>query len=88
MKKLHLDLSNLEGKEVLSRAQLKKITGGNFGSDPECITVCAVTDPDYNTVTEMWYMNVSGATFASCLGGRPVSSCSCSVVYGGPECDE
>jgi len=89
MKKLNLDLSNFEGKEILSRSQLKKITGGNFGSgEPECVTICAVTDPDNNTVTEIWHLTVSGATFASCLGGRPVSACSCTVVSGGPECEE
>ncbi|HAO08399.1 MAG TPA: hypothetical protein DCQ50_15770 [Chryseobacterium sp.] len=33
MKKLKLNLSNIEGAEMLTREQLKKIVGGTGGSD-------------------------------------------------------
>jgi|GEM_PF-2099675 len=87
MKKLRLDLSSFEGKELLSRSQLRKITGGNFGTPPECGIICSITDREGNQTTEVWSgMTATEATFASC-SSRDVSSCSCAVAYGGPECD-
>lgn len=41
MKKLKLNLQNIEGAEVLSREQLKKVTGGNLagsGGTAGCAT--------------------------------------------------
>ncbi len=37
MKKLKLSLQNIEGAEVLTREQLKKVTGGSDGSG-DCAT--------------------------------------------------
>lgn len=36
MKKLKLSLQNIEGAEVLSREQLKKVVGGDGGSSTPC----------------------------------------------------
>mgnify|MGYP007126786772 FL=1 len=42
MKKLKLRLQNIEGAEVLSREQLKKVMGGDFGGSggPNCTSSC------------------------------------------------
>jgi hypothetical protein len=36
MKKLKLSLQNFEGSEMLTRAQLKKVTGGDVGGSSIC----------------------------------------------------
>ncbi len=52
MKKLKLSLQNIEGAEVLTREQLKKVVGGNSGSCSQAVwETCVGQGMGVNLVT-------------------------------------
>jgi len=83
MNKLSLNKTDFSGKEILSRNQLKKITGGNFGTQNNCLSLCTL-EPSIGTT--VYCGDTAGiCTAMMCMTVEP--GCSCENLYGYPECD-
>ena len=72
MKKLRLNLQQLEGTEVLTRSQLKKVLGGDGGSDILfCKTKC--TGDTWNPVTARYDHGTTDCLYTPPIGELPGS---------------
>ncbi|MFT4092619.1 MAG: hypothetical protein QM640_03180 [Niabella sp.] len=80
MKKLKLSLQNIEGAEILSREQLKKIFGGNAPEDKEC-----TTDADCGTLDKCCdgqAVSLNG----KCKSGKCLWGSNCQGILTAPPC--
>ncbi|MGC4233871.1 MAG: hypothetical protein QM594_12910 [Niabella sp.] len=79
MKKLKLNLQNIEGAEILSREQLKMVIGGNGGSgDP---TECE-TDADCETLTRPCSEGGVQTAIGRCYANPGKTKKTCHYGYG------
>jgi len=83
MKKLKLNLQQLDGAEVLTRSQLKQILGGDGGSGIGCTTQCY--GDKWNPTTLRYDYGKSTCTYTPPIGGLP-GSCDCPYTVNATSC--